>query len=167
MLDSGGRERASSCNIGRGTVSLGGITATAGLATGDIEDVKLAAGGGLDGVLDGRIVRDVVTIHDIVVPVAATQLQHGGLETELAQPGTGLVLGGQGQLARVVVPRADQVDGLNVGRGAQGKLELNGGHYEDGRSKNMQICSGIEVEVVVDRENNRTTRVKLLRLLFL
>ena len=65
-----------------------------------------------------------------VVPVAASQLQHRGLEAELAHPGTGLVFGGQGQLARVVVPGADQVDGLDVGRGPQRKLELNGGHYE-------------------------------------
>lgn len=131
MLDSGGRESAASSDIGRATVSLGGLTATAGLATGDIEDVKLAAGGGLDGVLDGGIVRDMVAIHDIVVPVAATELQHGGLEAELAHPCTWLVLGGQRQLARVVVPRADKVDGPDIGRGAQRKLELNGGHYED------------------------------------
>jgi hypothetical protein len=111
-------------------VGLRGITATTGLATGNIEDVKLAAGGGLDGVLDGWIVRDVIAVHDIVIPVAATQLQHGSLEAELANPGTGLVFGRQGQLTRVVVPRADKVDGLDVGRGSQGELELNGGHFE-------------------------------------
>ena len=105
--------------------------AIAGLATGNIEDVELAAGGGLDGVLDGGVVRDVVAIHDVVVPVATSELQHGGLEAELANPGTGLVLGGQGQLARVVVPGSDQMDGLDVGRGPEGELELNGGHYDE------------------------------------
>ena len=47
-----------------------------GLAAGDIEDVELAAGGGLDGVLHGGVVRDVVAVHDVVVPVAASELQH-------------------------------------------------------------------------------------------
>lgn len=116
---------------------LRGIAATAGLATGDIEDVELAAGGGLDGVFDSRVVRNVITVHDIVIPVATTELQHGSLEAELAQPGTGLVFSRQRKLTRVVVPRADQVDGLDVGRGSQGKLELNGGHYED---VNVKIC---------------------------
>lgn len=140
VLDSGGRKGTASCDAGRGAVRLGSITATAGLATGDIEDVKLAAGGGLDGVLDGGIVRDTVAIHDIVIPVTAAELQHGGLEAELAQPCTRLVLSGQRQLTRVVVPRADQVDGPDVGRGAQGKLELNGGHYED---EKIEICKVI------------------------
>lgn len=136
VLDLGGRQSAASGDVGRGTAALAvrASAAGAGLATGDIEDVELAAGGGLDGVLDGRVVGDVVPIHDVVVPVAATELQHGGLEAELADPGTGLVLGRERQLARVVVPRADQVDGLDVGRGAQVELELNGGHY-DGSEK--------------------------------
>jgi hypothetical protein len=56
------------------------------LATGDIEDVEFAASGGLNSVFDGGIVRDMVSIHDIVVPVPTTQLQHRRLEAELADP---------------------------------------------------------------------------------
>jgi len=36
------------------------------IATRHIEDVELAAGGGLDGVLDGGVVGDVVSVHDIL-----------------------------------------------------------------------------------------------------
>jgi len=107
-----------------------GSSAGAGLATGNIEDVELAAGGGFDGVLDCWVMGDVVPIHDVVVPVAGTELEHGGLEAELADPGTGLFLTGERQLTGIVVPGANQVDGLDIGRGPQGKLELNGGHYE-------------------------------------
>lgn len=74
------------------------------LATsGNIEDVQLAAGGWLNGVLNGGIMGDVVSIHDVleglvmvndherrgqahIVPVAAAELKHGGLEAELANP---------------------------------------------------------------------------------
>jgi hypothetical protein len=35
----------------------------------------------------------------------------------------------------VVVPGADEVDGLDVGRGPEGELELNGGHDESNGSK--------------------------------
>lgn len=133
VLDLRGGQRAAGGDVGRGTAALAvsaGAAGVAGLSTGDIEDVELAARGGLDGVLDGGVVGNVVPVHDVVVPVAATKLQHGGLEAELADPGTGLVLSGERQLARVVVPRADQVDGLDVGRGAQVELELNGGHCD-------------------------------------
>jgi hypothetical protein len=64
-----------------------------------------------------------------VVPVPTTELQHRGLEAEFAHPGAGLGrVARQGDLARVVVPGAEQVHGLDVGRGAQVELELDGGH---------------------------------------
>lgn len=124
VLDArGGQGAASSDAAG----SLGG---GAGLATGNIEDVELAAGGGLDGVLDGGVVGHVVAVHDVVVPVAASELEHGGLEAELSLPGAGLLVSGEGNLALVAVPRTDEVDGLDVGRGAERELELNGRHDE-------------------------------------
>jgi hypothetical protein len=83
----------------------------------------------------------VISVHDIVVPVTTTKLKHGSLETEFAQPGTGLVFSGQRQLTRVVVPRTDKVDGLDIGRGSQGELELNGGHYERVANIRCEISS--------------------------
>ena len=66
-----------------------------------------------------------------VVPVAATQLQHGGLEAELANPCAWLaVIPGKRDLTGVVVPGADQVDGLDIGGGAKRELELNSRHVE-------------------------------------
>ena len=149
MVDLGGRRSAAGHDISRGAARavLGGGRARRLLrATGDVEDVELAACGGLDGVLDGGVVRHVVAVHDVlftliicayerwkgrayVVPVALSQLQHGGLEAELADPRARLgVIARQGNLARVVVPRAQQMDRLDIGRSAQRKLQLNGSH---------------------------------------
>lgn len=69
-----------------------------------------------------------------VVPVAATKLQHRGLEAELANPRARLgAIARKGNLASVVVPGADKVHGLDVGRGAEVELELNGGHVDSNR----------------------------------
>lgn len=66
-----------------------------------------------------------------VVPVAATQLQHGGLEAELASPCAWLdIIPRKGNLTRVVVPGAHQMDSLDIGGGAQRELELNSRHVE-------------------------------------
>jgi len=97
----------------------------------DIEDVQLAAGGGLDGVLAGGIVRDVVSIKDIVVPVALALLEEGALEAErsLEAAGLGGVLG-ERELTGVVVPRAEEVDGLAVGGGAESEVQLDSRHID-------------------------------------
>lgn len=102
MLDARGGQGATGHDVGAAGLRGGGPAG--GLAAGDIEDVELAAGGWLDGVFDGGVVRYVVPVHHVVVPVAASELEHGGLEAELADPGAGLAFAGEGDLALVVVP---------------------------------------------------------------
>lgn len=100
------------------------------LAIGDIKDVELSLRGGLSDGLARGIMRDVVSVDDVVVPVALALLQCLALKPEGTFPASGLgsVLG-QGKLAIVVVPGAEQVDGLDVGRSAKGEVKLDGGHY--------------------------------------
>lgn len=103
-----------------------------GLVSRDVEDVQFAAGGGFDGVLGGGIVRDLVSVHDVVVPVPATQFEHRCLKPELANPRTGFRgLPREGDLALIVVPRTNQMDRLDVGGSAEVEFQLNGGHLAD------------------------------------
>ena len=68
-----------------------------------------------------------------VVPVPLTRLEGGALESEGALPGArlarGLVLGKR-ELACVVVPRTEEMYGLDRGRGADREAELNSGHCD-------------------------------------
>lgn len=132
-LDLGRAEGAALWDIryaaGRADGLLGG--GGGGLARGNVEDVELAASGGLDDRVTGGIVGDVVAVNDVVVPVALALLQGLALETESALPATSLVgIFGERELAVVVVPGAEQVDGLAVGGSAESEVELDGGHYE-------------------------------------
>lgn len=132
-LDLGRAEGAALGNIrhaaGRADGLLGG-SSSGGLARGDVEDVELAASGGLDDGVAGGIVRDVVAVDDVVVPVALALLQGLALEAESALPATSLVgILGERELSVVVVPGAEQVDGLAVGGSAESEVELDGGHY--------------------------------------
>lgn len=80
-----------------------------GLGLGNVEDVQLTASGGLLGRSLTGVVRDVVTIDDVVVPVSLAGLEGGAGEAEGALPGTlgrALVLG-ERELTDVVVPRAE------------------------------------------------------------
>jgi hypothetical protein len=72
----------------------------------------------------------VVAVNDIVVPVALALLEGLSLEAESALPATrlGRVLG-ERELAVVVVPRSEKVDGLAVGRSAEREVELDSGHF--------------------------------------
>lgn len=65
-----------------------------------------------------------------VVPVSLTLLESGALEAESALPRAGLggILG-ERELAVVAVPRAEKVDSLAVGGGAEREVELDRGHY--------------------------------------
>jgi hypothetical protein len=70
----------------------------------------------------------VVAIDDVVVPVALAGLEGGDGEAEGALPraglGRGLVLG-ERELAVVVVPGAEKVDGLDAGRNAERERQLS------------------------------------------
>jgi hypothetical protein len=108
---------------GAGAVGLGGggRRRLVGLVFGDVEDVELAAGGGLDGGLLTGVVRHVVAVDDVVVPVALAGLEVA-LEAECALPRTGLggsLILGERELTDVVVPRAKQMDGLDARRDAK------------------------------------------------
>jgi hypothetical protein len=113
------------------TDSLLGGSGSGGLARGDIENIELATSGGLDYGITGGIVRDVVAVNDVVVPVALALLQGLALEAESALPATSLVgIFGERELAVVVVPGAEQVDGLAVGGSAESEVELDSRHYD-------------------------------------
>lgn len=126
----GGARRALAAGLG-GRLGRGRRRRLGG-RLGHIEDVQLTAGGGLDGRVLAGVVGNVVAINDVVVPVALAGLEGRGLEPEGALPGLGgrLVLG-KGKLADVVVPRAEEMDGLDAGGDAEGEAELSGRHFED------------------------------------
>jgi len=42
------------------------------IASRDIKDIELSAGGGLDGRVHSRVIGYVIPIHDVVVPVTAS-----------------------------------------------------------------------------------------------
>ena len=97
----------------------------------DVDDVQLAAGGGLGGVVLGGVVRDVVAVDDVVVPVALALLESGTLEFEAADPTTGLLgVLGKGKLTLVAVPGTEKVDGLAVGGSAESEVKLDSGHCD-------------------------------------
>lgn len=133
-LDLGRAEGAALWDVGnaaRSACGLVGGSGGGGLARWDVEDVKLAASGGLDDGVACGIVRDVVAVNDVVVPVALALLQGLALEAESALPASGFggILG-ERELTVVVVPGAEQVDGLAVGGSAESEVELDGGHYD-------------------------------------
>jgi hypothetical protein len=134
-LDLGWAEGAALGDIrdatGRADGLLSGSGGDGGLATGNVEDVEFAASSGLDDRVTGGVVRDVVAVNDVVVPVALALLQGLALEAESALPATSLVgIFGERKLAVVVVPGAEQVDGLAVGGSAESEVELDGRHYD-------------------------------------
>lgn len=133
----GGRRRLLGRGLGGRLVVLGRGGRLLGrgllLGGGDVEDVELAASGGLGGGIDTGVVGDVVTVDDVVVPVSLTGLEATGLEAEGSLPrarlGGRLVLGKR-ELTDVTVPRAEKVNGLDARRDAEGERELDGGHFE-------------------------------------
>ena len=102
------------------------------LSIGDVQSVQLAASSWLSDGLAGWVVRDVVSIDDVVVPVALALLECLTLEAESAFPATrlGRVLG-KWKLTIVVVPGAEQVDSLDIGGSTEGEVKLDSGHYDN------------------------------------
>lgn len=131
MQDPGWGQSTSDWNINAVAARLGGGSRLGGGRTWNIEDVQLASGGRLNGELSCGIMGDMVAIHDVVVPVARTRVKHGSLEAERSLPRAGLGLGGKGKLAGIVVPGAQKMDGLHIGGGAKGEIELDGSGRHD------------------------------------
>jgi len=108
----------------------GGVDGGRRCLTRDVEDVEFATGGGLCGVVFGRVVRDVVAVDDVVVPVALALLEGAVLEFEAPEPAAGLLgVLRERELAGVVVPGAEEVYGFAVGACAEGEVELDCGHF--------------------------------------
>lgn len=131
MQNSGWGQSTSDWHINTVAARLGGGSRLGGGRTGNIEDVQLASGGWLNGKLSCGIMGDMVAVHDVVVPVARTGVKHGSLEAECSLPRAGLGLGGKGKLAGIVVPGAQKMDGLHIGGGAKGEVELDSSGRHD------------------------------------
>jgi len=119
------------CLGGSASGSLAGSGRGSRLRLRDVEGVQFAASSGLSDGLAGWVVGDVVAVDDVIVPVSLALLERGALEAERALPSAGLgwVLGKR-ELAAVVVPGAEQVDGLAVGGGSEGEIKLDGCHFD-------------------------------------
>jgi len=82
-------------------------------------------------------VRHMVAVNDVVVPVTLAGLEGGALEAEGAFPGAGFggsLVFGEGELASIAIPGAEEVDGLDAGGGAHLERELDSGHCGGGLS---------------------------------
>jgi len=99
---------------------------------GNIEDVELAASGRLNGGVPGRIMGDMVAIDDIVVPISMARHKCRSLEPEGAFP-TALLsrVFRKRKLALVIIPRAQQMNGLYVRGRAKSEIHLNRGRHRD------------------------------------
>nr|POE66119.1 hypothetical protein CFP56_54381 [Quercus suber] len=91
VIDERWGERAALGHVGLADAArMTGRLAARGLGRGDVEGVELAAGGGLDDMLAGGVMGDVVPVDDVVIPVALALLEGGAGEAELALPGADL-----------------------------------------------------------------------------
>jgi len=67
---------------------------------------------------------NMIAIHDVVIPVPRTWLKRSTGKLEGASPSSGLRrVSREWKLAGVVVPGAEKVDCLDVGRGAKSERE--------------------------------------------
>jgi len=97
-----------------------------------VEDIQLAAGGGLSGGGDTGVVGDMITIDDVVIPVSLASLESRVLEAERSFPGTRLgrrLVLGEWELTNVIVPRAEKVHSLDARRDAKRERKLNSRHF--------------------------------------
>lgn len=112
---------------GRGLVGL------VRLPRGHVENVQLTAGRGLSGGGNTRVVGDMVTVDDVVIPVSLASLKGRVLEAESSLPGTRLgrrLVLGERELTNVVVPRAEKVHGLDARGDAKRERKLNSRHVD-------------------------------------
>jgi len=90
--DLAGRERATFWDLG-GLTNASLRHRNGSIASGprgwNVEDIERAASGGLLGEGLSRVMRDVVPIHDVVVPISLPGLECGTLEAEGTLPSTG------------------------------------------------------------------------------
>ena len=134
-LDLGWRKRAALGNTGGADTARLAVRLDDGslgaLGGWDVEGIELTTSGWLSDGLAGWVMRDVVAVDDVVVPVALALLEGGALEAESALPSTGLgSILRKRKLTIVVVPRAEKVDSLAVGGGAEGEVQLDRCHFE-------------------------------------
>lgn len=91
VLDFGGREGAASGDVGGAAAAASSSSSSSSSAcallcglvfsTRDIEDVQLAVCGRLDGVLCGRVVRDMVPVQDVLLSVSILKVKRVWLHT--------------------------------------------------------------------------------------
>jgi len=96
---------------------------------GNIKDVEGTSSSGLNSSQLGGVVDDLITVNNVVVPVAGSGDDARALELEDATPGTITTtrVDLKGELALVVVPRTDKMDVLDAGGGSDTELELDRG----------------------------------------
>lgn len=142
--DAAGGDTTALGDVLRSAAGLAGGLGGCGSSLGrDVDDVQLAASGGLGGVVLGGVVRDVVAIDDVVVPVALALLECGALELEAANPTTGLLgVLGERKLTLVAVPGTEKVDCLAVGGSAESEVKLDSGHCD--------LSSDFKLSVIVE-----------------
>jgi len=112
--------------LGRGL--LAGGRGLLGLLGGNVQDVELPAGGGLDSGGQAWVMGTVVAVEDVIVPVALAGLELGRGEAEGGLPGARLgrrLVAGERELVDVAVPRADEVNSLDAGGNSDGERELD------------------------------------------
>jgi len=77
----------------------------------------------------GGVMRDVVAVHDVIVPVALAWSECSTLEAESSLPSSSLgCIFGQGKLTGVVVPGPEKVDCLDICGGSKRETELDSCH---------------------------------------
>lgn len=91
-----------------------------GAGFGDVEDIEVAAGAGLDLRAGFFVVSRFVAVFDIVVPISASRLERLLGEAKGALPPAGS-LASERKLALVAVPSTDEMYGLNFGAGGKGE----------------------------------------------
>jgi hypothetical protein len=130
--DAAGGDTTTFGDVLRSATGLAGGLGGSGSGLGrDVDDVQLAAGGGLGGVVLGGVVGNMVAVDDVVVPVALALLECGTLKLEATDPTTGLLgVLGERKLTLVTVPGTEKVDSLAVGGSAESEVKLDSGHCD-------------------------------------
>ncbi len=133
VLDLAGAQRSSGGDLAamsvRGRGFGAGSQARGVLSSWDVKNVQFAASGRFGGVVLGWVMGDMVAIDDVVIPISGSEFQSvSALEAEGALPGArfGIPDDRQGQLVLVSIPGSDEMNRLDVWRGAKCERKLDG-----------------------------------------